>query len=317
MVLAPEAIGLLGAFLAVLLLVMIAFAYRATFGALLLALAGLFRAINIHVPWVGSLGLGTVADAIERVNHAILYGIGVAIKASEGGLVKMWQITAYTLEELGATIGDLAEAVERSLHALVASTIPRLIREAASPILVPVQHAIAALRTAEALAEARLARAVATARAAATAALAVAIARMHRLELQVVAIPGRLGREVGDLRGWTAKQLRRAQRRIGTIEGLLTIAGLTALVAAVLTRLGAGWVRCSKVGRVGRAVCGVDESLLTSVLADTLAIFGTLSLIEFARELEEGAADIGKLTAHFWRTDVPGSGGARQLGHAA
>lgn len=317
MVLAPELVGLMGAMLAVLFLVMLAFAYRASFGLLLRSLASLFRAINIHIPWVGSLGLGTVADAIDRVDHAILHGIGVAISASEHALVRVWQFTAYTLEQLGATLGDLAEQTEHALKALVAATLPRLLRAYAGTITGPLTAAIGAIRAAERAAETRLGRLIATTRAVAAGALAAALLRLHAVETTTAALPGILGREIGDLRGWTVKQARRAARRIGRLEGLLTIAGLTALVAAVLTRLGAGWVRCSKVGRVGRAICGVEESLLDTLLVDTLAVFGTLSLVEFAHELQEGIGDLAGLTRHFWRADVPGTSGHRQLGHAA
>lgn len=317
MAVAVELGGLMGAILAVLFLVMLAFAYRASFGLMLRSLAALFRAINIHIPWVGSLGLGTVADAIDRIDHAILHGIGVAISYSEKGLIRIWQFTAYTLEQLGATLGDLAEQTERALRALLAATLPRLLRAYAGTITGPLTAAIGAIRAAERAAETRLGRLIATSRAVAAGALAAALLRLHAVETTTAALPGILGREIGDLRGWTVKQARRAARRIGTLEGLLTIAGLTALVAAVLTRLGAGWVRCSKVGRVGRAICGVEESLLDSVLVDTLAVFGTLSLVAFARELEEGVADIGKLTTRFWRVAVPGTSGTRQLGRAA
>jgi len=63
-----------------------------------------------------------------------------------------------------------------------------------------------------------------------------------------------------------------------------TSIGLGALAIA-LGRLGLGWLRCSKVSRLGRRACGLDEALLTDLLEDTLVILGTISLVEFAREL--------------------------------
>lgn len=301
MVLAPELVGLMGAMLAVLFLTMVAFAWRATFGALLVSLASLFRAINIHVPWVGSLGLGSVGDAIERVNHSVLHGIGVAIKASEAALAKVWQVTAYTLEEIGATVGDLAEQVEKALHALVAATIPRLIHDARHAVTAPLETAIGRIRHAEQAAEARLGRAINAAKLSAAAALATALVRLHALETHAAALPGLVGREVGDLRGWTAKQLRRALRRVERLEGLLTAVGLTALVATVLGRLGLGWTRCSKVGRVGKAVCALDEGLLEDALTGALAIFGTISLIELAYEMQDITLEVTDAVRWFAR----------------
>jgi hypothetical protein len=84
-----------------------------------------------------------------------------------------------------------------------------------------------------------------------------------------------LGREVTNLWKWT--------RSHALVAGSLAFAGAVALA---LSRLGIGWVRCSKVGRAGKTLCGMDESLLESLLADTLAIVGTVSLIEFIRDAQ-------------------------------
>lgn len=61
--------------------------------------------------------------------------------------------------------------------------------------------------------------------------------------------------------------------------------GLGALAFA-LGRLGIGWARCSNVGKVGRRICGMDSNLLESLLLDTLAIVGTVSLVEFIRDAQ-------------------------------
>lgn len=73
-----------------------------------------------------------------------------------------------------------------------------------------------------------------------------------------------------------------AHRRGGVIAAGI---GLGALAYA-LGRLGLGWLRCSNVKRAGKRVCGMDHSLLESMLADTLAIVGTVSLVEFIRDAQ-------------------------------
>lgn len=73
------------------------------------------------------------------------------------------------------------------------------------------------------------------------------------------------------------------------VKGLdkVTVGALAgAMVATALGKLGAGWIRCSKVSRLGRRVCGVDEGLLENLLAGTLAVVGTISIVDFARELQ-------------------------------
>lgn len=74
-------------------------------------------------------------------------------------------------------------------------------------------------------------------------------------------------------------------KRLGALEriGLGALAGTA--VVAVTRRF--GWVRCGNVGRVGRALCSTDRSLLDSLLSGSLLIVGTISLAQMARELHE------------------------------
>jgi hypothetical protein len=62
--------------------------------------------------------------------------------------------------------------------------------------------------------------------------------------------------------------------------------GAVALVVTALGRVGAGWVRCSNVRNVGRRLCGMNPTQLESLLAGTLAIVGTISIVQFAEELQ-------------------------------
>jgi hypothetical protein len=88
------------------------------------------------------------------------------------------------------------------------------------------------------------------------------------------------------------KRLRALERRIGVPVAL-------GVVATAIARLGVGWIRCNKVRQLGRAACGMDDSLLASILLDSLAIFSILSVVEFATELraveDEAIAIMGRL----------------------
>jgi len=81
-------------------------------------------------------------------------------------------------------------------------------------------------------------------------------------------------------------------KRLRALEKRLAPAAVAALVVAALARMGLGWIRCNRVKRVGKAVCGLDESLIDGLLLDTLAIFGAVSVVEFAKGLRtiEGEA---------------------------
>lgn len=94
------------------------------------------------------------------------------------------------------------------------------------------------------------------------------------------------------------KRLRALERKLATPVGI-------AAVIAALGRLGLGWIRCNNVRRVGKSVCGFDSNLLDTLLLDGLAIFGAVSVVEFAnglRAIEDEAIGImGKLVRE-WPT---------------
>jgi len=74
-------------------------------------------------------------------------------------------------------------------------------------------------------------------------------------------------------------------RRVKSLErGTAVVIGAAVLTAA-LAKIGAGWIRCTNVRKAGRNVCGMNTSLLDSLLLDTIAIAGLLSIEEFARTL--------------------------------
>lgn len=108
------------------------------------------------------------------------------------------------------------------------------------------------------------------------------------------AIPIQWGRTVTALR----KRLRRLER--------LTAAGAAVgAVALALSRLGLNWVKCHKVGRIGRQVCGMDDRFLDTLLLDAVGIFSIISVVEFATELrtieDEAVSIMGRLVRE-WPT---------------
>jgi hypothetical protein len=123
---------------------------------------------------------------------------------------------------------------------------------------------------------------------------------------------GALAGELEHVIDWTLPRLRARQRaaegeigrlwhRVKANERRIGIGVAVGLVVAALGRLGLGWIRCRNVGKVGRNVCGMNPALLESLLADSLMIAGTLSLVEFAREMV-GVTDTAVLPiTTFWR----------------
>ena len=88
-------------------------------------------------------------------------------------------------------------------------------------------------------------------------------------------------------------------KRLRALERKLSVPVGVALIVGALARLGIGWIRCNKVKQVGRRLCGLDDSLIEKFLLDSLAIFGLVSVVEFAEGLqaveEEAVSIFGSL----------------------
>lgn len=101
------------------------------------------------------------------------------------------------------------------------------------------------------------------------------------------ALPGALGipkihRDITNLWKWRSK----AEKRLGRLERITAagvFAGLLANALGIATRC----IRRGNVGKAARRVCGMDSSLLDSLLLDGLAIAGAVSVVEFAKGLQE------------------------------
>lgn len=67
--------------------------------------------------------------------------------------------------------------------------------------------------------------------------------------------------------------------------GWLWAAGLAGIFVKALAKR-FPWLFCRKVNTIGKRLCGLDDSLLQSLLADALAIAGTVSLLEFISDAQ-------------------------------
>jgi hypothetical protein len=78
--------------------------------------------------------------------------------------------------------------------------------------------------------------------------------------------------------------------RVARIEQILSTAGVAALVATALGTLGLEWLRCSNVGKLGRAACGLPAGLLDDLLAvlvDVLILENVCTVIPLVSDAAE------------------------------
>ncbi len=203
--------------------------------------------------------------------HAMVYTFGKMIELSQ------W--TAITVERLASdTWHGLTHRVQTVTHTIT----ERIVHTVVKPITKVVTATTGITRATYNTLTHRVS------------ALEAHVRTIARAATGAVALPfpriGQLEREAASASKWLRKH-----------RWLAAYTTLAALGAAVLSKLGLGFLRCTNFRKAGKRACGMDASLLESLLADTLLVVGTLSLVEFATEMETVTAEVAPLLRKFWR----------------
>lgn len=242
--------------------------------------------------WLRTLGpvarlvIGSSADLALRLTRWVTSKVGEGFADMErlavgwiGGLAEWAKVTfeaallwpiellRFAFWLLDVELPRLIRALPNAATRLVHQTITRVVRVERTVVKLP--------KLSRAQARALVAAAVATYIGPYLFPLRWLRSHFHALTAVIPhTLPIPFGRTITAIR----KRLRRLER--------VTAAGVgVGLVAVALTRLGLKWIRCGKVMRAGRRVCGMDDDLLTSLLGDTLLVLGAVSVVEFAEGL--------------------------------
>lgn len=257
--------------------------WAASFGQLFYWLAAQIDKLP-SVTVVGrTLGFGGVAHAIRAASDSIYNWLGQAVAHTSAPFVDFVHYVADVLSKPAQQVALATADVLHTLTVLRSQLIPRMI--AAKVAWIPLHLARLSAQVASLAARApvhilkQIEHTTAhTTRVIVNKAVAIPFPRIRKVE-----------REAGAL----GKRIDKLARRVAP-------AALAAAVVSTLARVGAGWIRCSKVKKLGRNVCGMDDSLLDSLLADTLLIVGTISLVEFAEGLQAGMSGLTPQVRKFW-----------------
>lgn len=253
-----------------------------TVGAFLGWLASRFIRISIarHHPLRG------IGNAILTVNRNIERSLDLAVIASEAAAVLLFNAIGHQLERVGYDLATFAVAAAQRVSSLTIE-IPKVAHRAGRAAAA----AMAASLLAHYIRKLTVAVHHQTARIghlehAVYARLRLLARGIDRLRVRVIpAIRARVGRaeaRVGRLERRLAAEIRARGR---AVAGAGTIVGAAA-VAAALSRLGLRWLRCSNVNRAGKAICGMNSSLLTELLLDVALLGIAFDLEEFARDCQ-------------------------------
>lgn len=278
--------------------------YQYSFKPILIQLGEIFNAIKLPgvFPFVGgSHVLGGLGDWFINLAQEIEKILAGFYLTSQGAVAYLWDQLAKQARWLGQELAALADTVDGKWKWWLA----------AFPPLAALWATVRAVRSLPGLVRAITHPDLAKVRAEIHAAEADAAAVEHDLEHLARGIDrtakqlgGRIsktGATFGAAVGGLAGSIGLAWTWIQRLRHVLTRQGAAALVGTALATLGLGFLRCPRFAKAGKQVCGMDANLLESLLADTLLIAGTISLVEFARGMQAVTADAVEPIRVFWR----------------
>lgn len=253
----------------------------------------LFGTINGAIAWVPGVNR-IVSKPVKAVEKKITDFLGSLVVDLEGRIGAMWHALGKLNRAMADAIVDNAQALMQIVRYLPpVSTIQSILNilhalakhDAATQARIKgLTHDVAQGETVAQHASAQAAKA--HARATAVPADVVAPGDLAGLRDRVRATEDELAR----LWKWTRSHSR-------TVVAGLALGAL----AHALARMKLGWLRCSKVRRLGKRACGLDEALVTDLIEDSLLIIGTFSLLEFAETMGEIAEDTARAINAFAR----------------
>src|SRR5690348_4903046 len=121
----PAAIGLvdLGVFLALAFLIALSYAYRYSFGALLVALVTALNAIRLPGILGGGRIFGVIADELEKIDHSIRHAIGRGITDMQGVWNECISYTATAVHWIGKEIASLSHDTAQAVEGLTVGQV--------------------------------------------------------------------------------------------------------------------------------------------------------------------------------------------------
>jgi hypothetical protein len=216
-----------------------------------------------------------IANIVQNVDHSISLAASHATAGVAHWLdgLASWVIRSYVVA------GNFSAEVAHGFERLVTHTIPREIHSATRPLWRGIDHLerdFTQLRD----------RLRAFAKGIDTLIAHRILPAIRHLEHAIaVTIPRELGRirsRVGSLEDRVTHPSRAWLKRIARSMWAVALLGL--LVRTLAKRF--PWLFCRKTKVVGNRLCGLDQDLLNALLLDTVLIGGSISIVEFAREMQ-------------------------------
>ena len=245
---------------------------------------------------ITALVVGLVWFLNQTVGRVPILGpvINVGAHAAESGITDAlgkWSASAH--RHLGAALHSLARigdwlGHEIEAHSRLLNTVARLILgpELYTALKLAIQRLLHGQHAQQAINQAQTRDNHAT-----RAQLKSASHEAHVAHTTAVAIPGQLSRE------WDIPRLREQVKGLehGAIDTFkwikthprsLASAAFAGAVAWALGKVGASWIRCNPFRQNAKALCRSNPGWWEDLLAGSIALVGTLSVVEFVKDMQ-------------------------------
>ncbi len=249
------------------------------------------------VPWLGGKVKRSLHFIEQRVNNymsGLVSGTASAVAAS-------WHALAVAAEFAGKALVDVAQAAWRvawyvnvKFPVSVISALAHYSAREAKALLKRIEQATIWRQTVTRVinnpAAGRIGGAIKGALKTVEGELAnlrdLVLPRLRALERDIATtIPGAIER-LGARERAAERRLRGLLGRLSRVDKATVGLGAAGLVAIALSRIGIGFLRCTNIRSGGRRLCGMDAGAVEDILAGTLLIVGSISIVEFAEELQ-------------------------------
>lgn len=256
-------------FLAFVVLIATAQAWRATIGWLFVKLADLLDEVSI----LGKHPLGFVSAALRAASHNVWVALSTAALKCETSALFMFHWAGVMIRYMGQAVAELTGATTKTIERIVTVDIPH----AAHAATIPLAQRLHGIDRLPARIEAEVANKLSAFR--------------HGIDRIVNKARSDIRTAVRGIDATISnalKSIRGQSRRLTRVEKALGAATFAALVAKALARLGLRWLRCPTNKRMARGMCKVDPSFVDEFLTGALLIVGLTSYRDFVKEAQAG-----------------------------
>lgn len=281
--------------------------HRYTIGWVLRELAGLFLRVSFTVLGKTFTPLKFGAEIATSLDRAILAGLAYLERNTRHAMVALWRLTTALVAELGDQIAGLADDTLAALQRIATTQLPVKIALAVKPLWALIRRMQATLGRIDHVTLPRLGARIGTLDRYWRARLKVLGRGIDRLER---AVTQTLPRSIASVRtrvGTLDAARLRHHARLNKLERVLAPAAFATLVMGALARKGLGWLRCTRVNRVGRHLCGMDAALLDFLLGAAVTVFVFDNLCSIVSAMQDASRRVFEPALLTIVNEVPGS----------